>query len=89
MRQYKDIINTAVHSIILVLFLVIAYLLDNELIKGILLFLFTGVLIGNTIYRLKTGKAGKLRSKVFYGVILFLNSVLAIGAFTVIIMAII
>lgn len=89
MKQYKDLIITAAQSIILVLLLVIACLLNNELVKGILLFLFAGVLIGNTIYRLKIGKTGKLRSKVFYSVILFFESLLTIGAISVIVMAVI
>jgi hypothetical protein len=88
MKQYKDIIHTVVHLLIMVLLLVIAGVVENELLKGILLFLFSGALIGNTIYRLIVGKEDRLRSKVFYSVILFFYSILAIGACSVIIMAI-
>jgi hypothetical protein len=88
MKQYKDVIITAVQSVILVLFLIIACFLDNELVKGILLFLFSGVLIGNTIFKLVTRKKEERRSKIFYSILLVIESLLAAGAITVIIMAI-
>lgn len=76
-----------VHAIILVLFLVIADFLRNELLKGVLLLLFSVILIVNTVLKLKT-KSDKFRGKIFYGILLFLDTVLAIGAIYVIASAI-
>lgn len=77
-----------VHSLILILFLVIAYLVGNSILKGILLLLFSAVLIYNTIIKLNIRGVERLGHKVFYGILLFLDILLAIGALVVIISAV-
>lgn len=80
MKRRYDIL----HAIILVLFLVIANFIGNAMIKGIILLLFSVVLIVNTTLKLKSKKDDKFRGKIFYGILLFLDIVLAIGSITVI-----
>jgi hypothetical protein len=75
MKRKYDI----VHAILLVLFLVIANFIGNAIIKGILLLLFAGVLIGNAVCKLKMAE-DSFRDKLFYGILLFLDAVLALGA---------
>jgi hypothetical protein len=77
------------HAVILVLFLVIASFIGNALIKGILLLLFSAVLLFNTILTLKMKKNDKFTYKIFYGILLFLDSVLALGAIFVIVSSIV
>lgn len=77
------------HAVILVLFLIIANFIGNAIIKGILLLLFSGVLIFNTVVKLKVKKDDKFRDKIFLGILLFLDSVLALGSVYVIISALV
>jgi len=74
---------------ILVILLVIAFFINNSIIKGILLLLFTGVLIYNTVMKLKGKPEIKFRAKFFYGILLFLEVVLALGAIFVTFLAVI
>lgn len=57
--------------------------------KGILLLLLSGVLVFNTILKLKTKKEDKFREKIFLGILLFLNSVLLLGSVYIIVSAIV
>jgi len=77
-----------IHAVILVLFLIIASLIGNALIKGILLLLFSGVLIFNTVMKLVIKKDDKFREKYLFGILLFFDLLLAIGAIFVIVTAI-
>lgn len=85
MEKRYDII----HAVIMVLLLAAACFISNAIVKGILLLLFSAVLIFNTILKLKTKKVDKIRGKIFYGILLFLDSVLALASIYVIISAII
>ena len=76
------------HAVILILFLAIANIIGNSIVKGILLLLFSSVLIFNSLLILMQKKEDILRNKIFYGILLFLNILLAIGAISVIIAAI-
>lgn len=78
------------HVVILVLFLIVAGFINNAIVKGILLLIFSAILVYSTITKIKmVKKNGKLRSKVFYGILLFLDSVLALGSLYVVISAIV
>lgn len=77
------------HSVILVLFLVVASFISNSIVKGILLLLFSAVLIFNTVTKLKMKKDDKIRGRIFYAVLLFLDSILALASLYVVITAII
>ena len=81
MKRRYDI----VHAIILVLFLVLANFLDNTMIKGVILLLFSAVLIVNTMMKLRIKMNHKFSDKLFYGLLLFLDTALAVGAIYVII----
>lgn len=72
----------------LVIFLIIAYFIGNSIIKGVLLFLFSAILIINTAMKLKGKHEDKFKDKFFYGILLFLEIVLAISALFVIVTAI-
>jgi hypothetical protein len=85
MKKRYDFLHTA----ILILFLVIAYFIGNAILRGILLLVFSGVLMFNTIVKLKTVKSDKIRDKILYGILLFLDSVLLLGAIYVIVSAMI
>jgi hypothetical protein len=74
-----------IYVILLVLFLVIAYFIGNAIIKGILLLLFSGVLIINTVVKLWQKKNDKFRARFMFGILLFLEVILALGAVFVII----
>lgn len=76
------------HAVILILILAIANIIGNSIVKGILLLLFSAVLIFNSLLILMQKKEDILRNKIFYGILLFLNILLAIGAIIVIIAAI-
>ena len=84
MKRRYDI----VHAIILVLFLVLANFIGNAIVKGLLLLLFSTALIINTIVKLKMKKNDKIADKIFYGILLFLDVVLAAGSIYVIVSAI-
>ncbi len=75
--------------VILVLFLIVAYFISRSIMKGILLLLLSGVLVFNTILKLKTKKEDKFREKIFLGILLFLNSVLLLGSVYIIVSAIV
>jgi len=77
-----------VHAVILICLLAIANFIGNSVIKGILLLLFSAVLIVNTIMNLHAKKEAKLTDKLFFGILFFLDIVLAIGAVVVITTAI-
>jgi hypothetical protein len=85
MRRQYDIL----HAIILLSFLIIANLIGNTIIKGILLLLFSAVLMINTAMKLKSKKNRKLRGKIFYYLLLLLNMLLASGALYAIVITII
>ncbi len=85
MKKRFDFLHTAV----LILFLVIAYFIGNAILKGILLLVFSCVLMFNTIVRLRTLKSDKIRDKILYGILLFLDSVLLLSAIYVIVSAMI
>jgi hypothetical protein len=76
------------HAVILILFLVVANFLGNALLKGILLFLFSGVLVFNTVMKLIQKKEDKFTDKILLGILLFLDSLLLLGSVFVIISAI-
>ncbi len=84
MKRRYDI----VHAIILVLFLVFANFIGNAIVKGLLLLLFSTVLIINTIVKLRMKKNDKITDKIFYGILLLLDVVLAVGSIYVIVSAI-
>lgn len=75
------------HAILLVLFLVIANFVSNAIIQGVFLLLFSVILIVNTVFKLISKKDDKFKGKIFYGILLFLDAVLAVGAIFVIITA--
>jgi len=83
MRRYDMI-----HAFILLAFLVIANVVGNAVVKGIVLLLFASVLIVNTALKLKSKMGDKLGEKIFYLVLLILDIILAIGAVVVIVMSI-
>lgn len=77
------------YALILILFLVVAIFIRNSIFKGILLLLFSAVLLFNTILKLKHRKDDKFPRMIFYGILLFLNSILAVGSIYVIILSIV
>ncbi|MBP1756761.1 MAG: hypothetical protein H6Q59_3159 [Firmicutes bacterium] len=83
MRRYDMI-----HAFILLAFLVIANVVGNAVVKGIVLLLFASVLIVNTALKLRSKMGDKLGEKIFYLVLLILDIILAIGAVVVIVMSI-
>lgn len=82
-RQYD-----ALHAIILLAFLILASFISNAVIRGVMLLLFSTVLTVNTAFKLKAKLKEKLSDKIFYGVLLFLDLLLFLGAMVVIISAI-
>lgn len=76
------------HAVILILFLVVANFLGNAIIKGILLLLFSGVLVFNTVMKLKQKKENKFTDKILLGLLLFFDSILVLGSVFVIVSAI-
>lgn len=85
MERRYDIVQAA----ILILFLVAAGFIGNSIVKGILLLLFSAVLIFSTVSKLKKKKDDKIKSKIFYGILLFLDSVLALASLYVIISSVV
>lgn len=84
MKKRFDLIIASV----LVVFLIIAYFIGNSFIKGILLLLFSVILIFSTALKLKGKLDDKFKDKFFYGILLFLEIVLAMSALFVMITAI-
>lgn len=76
------------HAVILILFLVIANFLGNAILKGILLLLFSGILVFNAVSKLRQKKDDRFTDKIFLGILLFLDSMLLLGSVFVIISAI-
>lgn len=85
MKKHWDLIQ----ALILVSFLVIAILIGNMILRGVLLLLFSTILIINTIIALKSKADDKFSLKFFYGILLFLEFVLAFSSLFVIISSII
>jgi hypothetical protein len=89
MKRSYDVL----HAVLLVSFLVIANFIGNTIFKGVLLLLFSSVLIVNTALKLKIKLKMKLDSKIgekiFYGILLFLDVVLFIQSIYVIVMTVI
>lgn len=73
----------------LILLLVVGLFVDNAIIRGILLLLFSAILAGNTIFKFKDKLKGNISGRVLYGILLFLELLLFISAFYVTITAII
>lgn len=76
-------------ALILLLLLVIGYFVGNAVIRGIILFVFSAALIINTILKLRAKMDGRFGVKFFYGILLFLEGILAIAAFYVTVTAIV
>lgn len=81
----KRILVDVLYSLILVGILLIAYLIGNPILNGILLFVFSVVLGANTAIKLKNNLDGKFRAKFLYSLLLFLDIVLAISSLYVVI----
>jgi hypothetical protein len=77
------------YAVLMILFLFFAYFIKNSIVQGISLLLFSVILAVNTAIKLKTKLNNKFRDKFFYGILLFLDIVLAASALFVIITAII
>ncbi|HWT76211.1 MAG TPA: hypothetical protein VN258_16045 [Mobilitalea sp.] len=75
-------------AVILVLVLIAAGLISNAIVKGILLLIFAAALIFNTVLKIKGKTENRFKDKFFYGILLFLEVVLALGAVFVIVSAI-
>lgn len=73
-----------VYALILLLLLIIAIFIGNAIVKGILLFLFSGYLFMNTLYRLVTLRNEKLWRKIYYSLLLLIDLLLMIAAIVVI-----
>ncbi len=84
MKKHYDIF----YAIILVLVLVLASLIDNAVVKGILLLFFTGVLIFSTLIKLQQKKDGRFKDIFFYGILFFFEAILALSSIFVIASAI-
>ncbi len=81
MKRWYDV----VYAVILVMILIIAFLIGNPIISGILLLLFSAILIINTSYKLSRKKGNKFKYKVFLIVLLLVDIVLAASAVIVVI----
>jgi len=84
MERKYDII----HAVILIGILALSNLIHNDIVKGILFFVFAVVLIINTANRFITKDENK-KDKALYGVLLFLDCVLAAGSIYVIVVSIV
>lgn len=85
MKRWNDFIP----AVVLILFLAIAYVIGNAIVKGIILLVFAAFLIVSTVLKLLGKKENRFRDKFFYGILLFLEIVLAFGAILVIVTAMI
>lgn len=81
MKRRYDVL----HAIVMILFLVIANFINNALVKGILLLVFSAVLTFNTAFQWKDKRDDKFVNKFFYGVLLILDIILVIAAISVIV----
>ncbi|MBB2184688.1 hypothetical protein H0486_17620 [Lachnospiraceae bacterium MD1] len=84
MKRRYDVL----HAIVMILFLVIANFINNALVKGILLLVFSAVLTFNTAFQWKDKRDDKFVNKFFYGVLLILDIILVIAAISVIVISI-
>lgn len=73
---------------ILVILLVIAYFINNAIVKGAFLLLFSGVLFFNIISVLRTKGDSKFIVKFLLGILLFLDAILLLGSIYVLATAI-
>ncbi|MDF2512812.1 MAG: hypothetical protein K0S04_2678 [Herbinix sp.] len=85
MKRWYDV----AYAVILIMILIIAFLIGNAIISGILLLLFSAILIINTSYKLSRKKGDKFKYKVFLMILLLLDTILALGAIIVVINGII
>jgi hypothetical protein len=85
MRRQYDIL----HAIILLLFLVIANLIGNTIVEGIMLLFFSAALFFNIILRFKSKKNDKLKYKILSSVLLLLVVALTVSSVYVIVISII
>lgn len=81
MKRWYDLI----YAVILVMILIIAFLIGNSIISGVLLLLFSAILIINTSYQLSRKKGDKIKYKVFLIGLLLVDLVLAASAVIVVI----
>lgn len=72
-------------AVLLVLFLVAAVFINNIIIRGIMLLVFSLVLIANTVWSLLLSMKGKVKDVVIYSILLFFEVALAIGSILVIV----
>jgi hypothetical protein len=74
-----------IHAVLLVLFLFVANHIDNAVIKGILLLIFSMILAINNILNLKMKNKNTRSDQYFYGGLLILDCILMVSAALVII----
>lgn len=72
-------------AVLLVLFLVAAVFINSILIRGIMLLMFSLILIANTLWSLLLSMKGKVKDVVIYSILLFFETALAIGSILVIV----
>jgi hypothetical protein len=84
----KKVYDIAV-ILVLLLLLIAGYFIDNAVVRGVFLLLFSAALIASTVIRLGTKMKGGFGRKFLYGVLLFLELILAISASYVIVTAVI
>jgi hypothetical protein len=81
LKRWYDVM----YGVILTMILIIAFLIGNPIISGVLLLLFSAILIINTSYKLSRKKGNKFKYKVFLIVLLLVDIVLAASAVIVVI----
>ncbi len=84
MKRRYEIIQAAV----LLALLLLSVLLNNAVVKGLTLFLFSADLIVNTLWMLLTMKKDGFVKQLLFGLLLFLEIILAIGAVVAMVTAI-
>ncbi len=84
MKKRYDMIQVAVLLVVLVL----AVVSNNAVIRGLTLFVFSAALIVNTLWKLFAMKNEKLIRQLLYGILLFVELILAIGAVFAVVTAI-
>lgn len=72
-------------AVLLVLFLVAAVFINSIPIRGIMLLMFSLVLIANTVWSLLLSIKGKVKDVVVYSILLFFEAALAIGSILVLV----
>ena len=81
MKRWYDVL----YAVILIMILIIAFLIGNAIISGVLLLLFSAILIINTSYKLSRKKGDNFKYKAFLIGLLLLDIVLAFSAVIVVI----